>query len=293
MPNSSKLTLVCGGGGVWGVAWLTGLAMGLLEGGIDLGSADAFIGTSAGSVVSTHLATGQAIEALYERQSVPARQPREQAPAPELLARMIEVSRRPWPTPEERLAALCDLARQTSTISLAERRADIVDRLGLGEAPPWPRTPLALTGVDMETLELEVFDAASGVALIDAVGASCAVPGVWPPAEFGGRRYVDGGVWRTADNAHLAEGAGRVLILSPTGGVSASPPGAGGSGLAADAARLEAAGAKVLVVTADKASLAAMAPHALDPATREPAAKAGRAQGRLAAAQAAPLFAGR
>lgn len=292
MSNPSKLTLVCGGGGVWGVAWMTGLAMGLSESGIDLGSADAFIGTSAGSVVSTHLATGQSIEALFERQSIPAKQPRERAPAPELLAAMIEVSRRPWPTPEERVAALCDLARQASTISLADRRGDIVDRLGLGAAPPWPRTPLALTGVDLETGALKVFGATSGVALVDAVSASCAVPGVWPPAEFGGRRYIDGGVWRTADNAHLAEGAGRVLILSPTGGIAASPLGGGGAGLAADVARLEATGARVVVITADEASLAAMAPHALDPATREPAAKAGRAQGRLAAAQAAALVAG-
>jgi NTE family protein len=291
MSASSKLTLVCGGGGVWGVAWLTGLAMGLLENGVDLRVADAFIGTSAGSVVSTHLASGLPIEGLFERQSVPARQPRERAPAPELLAAMIEVSRRPWPTPEDRLRALCDLARAATTISLADRRGDIVDRLGLGEAPPWPQKPLGLTGVDLETGELEVFDAASGAGLVDAVSASCAVPGVWPPAEFGGRRYVDGGVWRTADNAHLARGAGRVLILSPTGGISASPLGGGGSGLAADVASLQAAGAQVVVITADEASLAAMAPHALDPATREPAARAGRAQGRLAAVQAVALFA--
>ncbi|MGO8728014.1 MAG: patatin-like phospholipase family protein [Streptosporangiaceae bacterium] len=36
--------------------------------------------------------------------------------------------------------------------------------------------------------------------LVDAVAASCAVPGVWPPVTIGGRRYVDGGV-RSSDNA--------------------------------------------------------------------------------------------
>lgn len=288
MSSASGVTLVCGGGGVWGVAWLTGLAMGLLESGVDLRRADAFIGTSAGSVVSTHLASGLSIEDLFERQSDPAKQPRERAPAIELLVGMGEIMRASPADPQARLVAFARLAREARTISLAERRSDIVDRLGLGENPAWPDKPLRLTAVDLETLDLVALDAASGAGLVDAVSASCAVPGVWPPAEFGGRRYLDGGVWRTADNLQLAEGSAAVLVLSPTGGAPGSP--LGGERLAADIARLEGQGTKVAFIAADAASLAAMAPHALDPATRTPAAKAGRAQGRAAVTEARKVF---
>ena len=46
-------------------------------------------------------------------------------------------------------------------------------------------------------LQIKMFIVAG---LVDAVAASCAVPGVWPPVTIGGRRYVDGGV-RSSDNA--------------------------------------------------------------------------------------------
>jgi predicted acylesterase/phospholipase RssA len=49
---------------------------------------------------------------------------------------------------------------------------------------------------------------------VDAVIASCAVPGVWPHATVNGARYIDGGV-RTMTNADLAAGSRRALILAP------------------------------------------------------------------------------
>ena len=59
-----------------------------------------------------------------------------------------------------------------------------------------------------------MFDNSSGVPLERAVAASCAVPGVFPAVEVGGRRYVDGGL-RSIANADLAAGHKRVLVLSP------------------------------------------------------------------------------
>ena len=61
-----------------------------------------------------------------------------------------------------------------------------------------------------------VFDRTSGVSLVDAVAASCAVPGIWPPVTIQGARYVDGGV-RSSDNADLASGFARVIVVSPLG----------------------------------------------------------------------------
>jgi len=105
----------------------------------------------------------------------------------------------------------------------------------------------------------------------------------------GGKFYVDGGVWRTAENAQLAEGYEAVLILSPMGMALDGSP-ALNPALAKDVAQLEAQGARVEVITADAASLAAAAPGALDPATREPAARAGREQGRAVAARVRELL---
>jgi NTE family protein len=290
MTDNPGWALVCGGGGVWGIAWMTGLAAGLEDAGIDLRTASLFVGTSAGSVVATQLLGGLSSEELLERQTVAAKQPRELSPPPDCLATIMEITRREWESPEARLRAICDLAFATETVGVAERRAAIADRL-VPQADDWPEHRLLLTAVDTGTFELVVFDNDSGVSLTDAVAASCAVPGVWPPVPIGGKHYVDGGVWRTAENTHLAEGYEAVLILSPMGMAMDGSPGLNPA-LAKDVAKLEGAGVKVHVITADAASLAAMGPGALDPATREPAARAGREQGKAVAARVRDLLEG-
>ena len=50
--------LVLGSGGSLGVGWESGFVVGLAEGGVDLGAADAIFGTSAGSFVGAELALG-------------------------------------------------------------------------------------------------------------------------------------------------------------------------------------------------------------------------------------------
>ena len=149
----------------------------------------------------------------------------------------------------------------------------------------WPSTPLSITAVDVDTRELKTFDADSGIDLVDAIAASCAVPGVWPIAPIGGRRYIDGGVWRTAENAHLAVKAPSVLILSPFGRAQPERIGGARSTLDEDVAGLRAGGARVVLITANQSSLASLSGRgALDPATRKPGAEAGRIQGQREAA---------
>jgi NTE family protein len=288
MGERPKVTLVCGGGGVWGVAWMTGLIAGLADAGLDVRRAAAFIGTSAGSVIAAQMSSPLATEDLFARQTDPARQPREPGPPHSSMAGMMALMQRKWRDERERLEATRQCALAAETMSVAERRGNIVERLGL-PADVWPEAPVSITAVDLETLEPCVFTRESGVSLVDAVSASCSVPGVWPPAVVNGRRYLDGGVWRTAENAHLAAGAAAVLILSPMGRVALTALG-GGEGLAADVARLEAGGARVAVIAADEAAIRAMAPNPLDAATRKPAAEAGRLQGRREVAEAARVF---
>jgi NTE family protein len=52
--------LVLGGGGVLGEAWMMGVLAGIEDGaGVDLRDCDAFVGTSAGSIVAAHLVAGR------------------------------------------------------------------------------------------------------------------------------------------------------------------------------------------------------------------------------------------
>jgi len=289
-----KTTVVLGGGGVWGVAWMTGLLAGMAEEGLDLSLARSFIGTSAGSVLSTQLCSGLPLHSLYDRQTVAHLQPRERSPAQAggsqavqgatigKLGGLLQDARM---DPAERSRRLGAIALAAETIPFAERRRDIVDRLGL-ESSAWPYKDLRLTAVDARTGELVVLDASSGVNLVDAVSASCAVPGIWPPTPIGDRMFIDGGVWKTAENAHLAMGADKVVIVSPVGAM-ASP-----ALLDEDIAMLRQGGAIVSLVVADEQSIATGVPNLLDPVTRKPGAEAGRSQGREIAARVIAELAG-
>lgn len=270
--TGEKRTLVCGGGGVWGVAWLSGIVAGMAEAGLDLRGVDGFIGTSAGSVTSAQLAKGMAPAEIYARQSDPAKQPRELIAPPEGLAKIFKLMQQPWPDDRTRLRTVCDLAHATHTVPPAERRGAIEERLGLADGA-WPADKeLLLTAVDTESLTLKAFAAADRVSVVDAVTASCAIPAVWPVTTIGGRGYVDGGLWKTFDNCQLAEGSAHVLVLSPMG-LTASDP-----GVLDDLDELRAKGSNVVLISPDRPSNATMALGLLDPATRKPAAEAGYAQ---------------
>ena len=82
---------------------------------------------------------------------------------------------------------------------------------------------MIVVAVDAHTGELVAFDRDSGVELVDAVTASTALPGLVPTVNINGTRYIDGGV-RSPDNADLASGYANVVVLSPLGGRSRTPP---------------------------------------------------------------------
>jgi len=257
MTNGQALVL--GGGGVAGIAWMTGLLAGLADAGQDVTGADVIIGTSAGANVAAQISSGLSLTELLARQVEPALQSRELMAvidwdkfAADLQAYMAEAG-----TPTEQLR---NFGRFESRLPSRE----------------WPVTPMKLTAVDCVSGELTVFDAASGVSLVDAVAASSAVPGIWPPVTINGRRYMDGGI-RSADNADLAAGAARIVVISPLGMDSPLPT---SMPLREVLTSLRDGGATVTVVSPDEASVAAIGTNALDPATRVPAAAAGRAQGR-------------
>jgi NTE family protein len=263
--------LVLGGGGVAGIAWELGLLAGLAEHGVDVRGADLVIGTSAGSIVGTLLRGGSDLQELYARQlgPVPASEPPVQFDGTAMMTAFAQALAGATGEQEAR-ARVGALALGTPTVPEEERRAIIRARIG---DPAWPAEPLLVTAVDTADGSFHAFDAGSGVALLDAVAASCAVPGVWPPITIDGRRYMDGGM-RSVTNADLAAGCATVLVIAPMAGLPNSPL---GPALEAEAAVLRREG-KVHVVPADDTAQQAFGTNPLDPATREPSARAGRAQ---------------
>jgi NTE family protein len=260
--------LVLGGGGVTGVAWELGVLAGLAGVGVDLTGADLVIGTSAGSVVGAIITGGEPVQRAYERQLEPA--PTEKV-AKVGLGVIIRYAGAAFTSrdPQRSRANLGRMAIAARTVPERERRDIIAARLrGLAWSPA---QRLLVTAVAADDGEFVAFDRDSGVSLVDAVAASCAVPLVWPPATVNGRRYVDGGV-RTPANVDLASGSDVVVVLAPIA-VAALPSGR-------PRAQLDAlpAGTRTLLVTPDAQARRAIGRNVLDPAQRAGAARAGRLQ---------------
>jgi len=200
---------VLAGGGATGIAWEAGIVIGLRDGGIDVRDADTMIGTSAGSMVAAHLRVGtdegNAFARIQEGAPLASYGRLGTSDAARYLRAQLNLDKRSG----RALVGQSALTARTTT------EEDWLQAIGLGLAgKPWPEGRLFVTAVDAQTGTSVVFDNTSGVPLERAVAASCAVPGVFPAVEVGGRRYVDGGL-RTIANADLAAGHRRVLVLSP------------------------------------------------------------------------------
>ncbi|MGQ0719098.1 MAG: patatin-like phospholipase family protein [Pseudonocardiales bacterium] len=278
--------LVLGGGGITGIAWELGMLAGLAEHGVDLRVADLVVGTSAGSVVGALITLDNDLEELYASQLVP--------PGPEPPARMGigTIMRWSWAIACSRGtqqigARVGRMALATATVPEAERREIIEARLGVCT---WPQRTLLVTTIDAASGEFAAFGQGSQVGgipvtLVDAVAASCSVPGVWPATTIGGRRWIDGGV-RSTTNADLAAGHERVVVLAPI--TRAFPPGAG---VAAQVAALREQ-ARVALITPDAAARREIGRNVLDLARRARAALAGRAQAASVVTEVARVWSG-
>jgi NTE family protein len=282
--SDQRSALVLGGGGITGIAWEIGLLAGLAEAGVDLSTADLVVGTSAGSVVGAQLTSGAELEAMFARQLEP--------PANEKVARMTRSnlaqyawallrSRRDDVEFRRRIGALALAAEKAGLTPSEEERIDVISSRLVGRE--WPERDLVVTAVDAATGEFRPLDRTSGVPLVLAVAASCAVPGVYPPVTIDGRRYVDGGM-RSAANADLAHGCARLVVLAPI------PRGIGP--IASVDAQVTGMVSRVAVVSPDRDSRTAIGRNVLDPAARAPSARAGRAQAAGVAQRIAEVWNG-
>jgi NTE family protein len=267
--KNERKALVLAGGGITGIGWEIGVLAGLAELGVDLTDADLIVGTSAGSVVGAQLANGLGVQKLYEEQ---LRDPTGEITArigAGVLLRFVIAGLLPGSDQRARVR-LGKFALAAKTVPESDRIAVIEERLPVKE---WPERGLLITAVEATTGDLKVFDRDSGVSLVNAVAASCAVPIVWPPVTIDGHRYMDGGA-RSVANADLAKGYGRVVVLAP---VTASLRRSGriGEQLAGLGKHQHS-----VVVSPDADAKAAIGRNVLDPAHRAASARAGRAQAR-------------
>ena len=270
------------GGGLAGIGWETGVLRGIADEAPETAKAlldlDVLVGTSAGSTVAAQLGSGLGLDVLFDRQIAPS--PTELNPdvgIDEITELFVAAMLTPNTSTAEKLQKIGAVALSTQTVTEAVRRNVIAQRL---PSHDWPDRMLRISAIDTATGELVTFDRNSGVGLVDAVAASCAVPAVWPPVTIGERRYMDGGVGSSVNMA-LADDCDVVVVLVPSGRSTPSPFGGGA------AEEVEAFGGSAFGVFADDESIAAFGPNPLDPACRKPSALAGRAQGqRIAAAVA-------
>jgi NTE family protein len=287
--GAGSRALVLGAGGHAASAWEIGVIAGLADAGVDVRKAEVIVGTSAGSRVALRLASAQSLDELYAEQL----EPDPATAAAEEVPGSVDVGqwRGACARAREGATGTADTLRRLGQLmappsaNWAERRAKLESALPLHE---WPERAITIAAVDAGTGERRGFDRASGVDLVDAVGASCAVPGLSPLAPIAGHLYMDGGTY-SIDNVDLALGFDRVLVLS----LRAREPPICVVSLDEGVARVRAAGGRVDVILPDKdseAAFQAVGNDVLDPAVRAGAAKAGRQQGRGAASVIAAIW---
>ena len=292
---AGERALVLGGGGSTGNAWLIGVIAGLLDAGLDVTTADLTIGTSAGATAAAQLAGATPTELLAailatapQQRTGPVGSDRGRVqirPVADHLERIGKIIASAEDAADMRRrmgAAALDMDAASDGSWQSQWRATVASRL---PSQCWPHRAVLITAVDAHTGEPVVFDRHSGVDLADAVAASCA-SGL--PYRIGDNQYIDGG-YRRNENADLAAGYGRVLVLSPFGGRTLQPLD-WGMQLAAQVDELRERGSRVETIFPDSSSEHLFGANAMDLSLRPPAARAGYEQGRALAEQLAEFW---
>jgi NTE family protein len=201
-------TLILGGGGAVGIGWQVGLLIGLRDAGLDLTTADAVLGTSAGAFVGALLTSGQDIsQALTGLQGLAGlMQPAALKRGNDLfLDTMSRIDRAD--DVQTGLRRIGQVAQQADTVAEDKYLAlfDLVDTT-------WPST-FHCTGIDADTGSLTVWGKESRVSLRAAVAASCALPMLFPVVNVADRPHFDGGL-ASHLNATSAPAGDIVVALS-------------------------------------------------------------------------------
>ncbi|MFH0180277.1 patatin-like phospholipase family protein [Streptomyces cacaoi] len=283
--------LVLGCGGTLGAAWTIGALHSLQEAlRWDPRDADVLVGTSAGAEVAAMLGSGIGVRDLLAAQLA------SEDSRPE-LARHFGTPPRGIPPRPAALLGSPRLARRalggalpalTGLSGLLPRGRGDAGRLAaaadfLAPDGKWVAHPATwLVATDFDTGRRTPFGHPDTppVALRDALRASWAVPGWFPPVPIGGRRYADGGIGSpTSADLLVPCGLDEVYVVAPMS--SLNPGRRSGLGraeavlrrvmtriLSAECAALSAAGTRVIRIEPTAADLAAMGGNFMDPRRR-------------------------
>jgi len=294
-PSTGDRALVLGGGGSTGNAWLIGIIAGLFDAGLDVTTADLTIGTSAGSTAAAQIAGATPAELFAATVAAVPTQRTGPAGSDQRPARPMATHLEKFLKVIASAKDVTDMRRRMGTAALdreaasdgcwqAQWRGTVASRL---PSQRWPERSVLITAIDARTGEPVVFDRDSGVDLADAVAASCAGGGL--PYRIADIPYIDGGYRANAENADLAVGYERVLVLSPLGGRTLHPLD-WGTQLAVQVDALRAHGSRVETIFPDGDSEHMFGANAMDLSLRPPAARAGYNQGKAVAEQLAEFW---
>jgi NTE family protein len=303
-PFAAPDVLVLAGGGVLGEAWMTGVLAGIEDAaGLDLRRTEAFVGTSAGSIVAASLAAGRS-----------PRRPAEGAPdvAPSdgasdahgrgfaLRQALRSAGAVAWagtaPAASAALAVGAPAGALVRAAALARMPSGERSLADLGaRVTSWGTRfdgRLRVCAVDRRSGRRVVFGApgAPAATVPEAVVASCSIPWVFEPVSIGGREYVDGGMWSVTNlDAAPAGRDTQVLCLDVISGLD---PGTRGMMAMRRAFRVAAEletqilrrrGARVRRIGPDAGAAEAIGTDVMNPGPRDEVLAAGFRQGRALA----------
>jgi NTE family protein len=292
----SRRAVVIGTGGSLGYAWaIAALSTWQQATGLDARDADVVVGTSAGSIIASALASGVAVDDLVDHlREAPSRPSSGRPHRPRGARGGTPPVPRLGPGSVRLLGRIARAPRRFPPLAFASAllpvgRADTsgVVKLVSSFAPEsWPGPPsapeLRIVATDYDTGARVPFGrpGAPSASPADAASASCAVPGWFAPVRIDGRRYVDGGVC-SATSADLLLGpdmppVDEALVLIPLarrGRVHLTGAGAAADGLfrgivggrsAREIARLRTAGVRVTAHAPGPEDRAAMGWNVMD-----------------------------
>ncbi|WP_236598706.1 patatin-like phospholipase family protein [Ramlibacter monticola] len=249
-----RIALALAGGGPLGAIWEIGALCALEEalGGIELTRLDHYVGVSAGGFIAAGLANGIAPRALCAA-FIENRGAADDVFDPRWLTKpawgafLRGAARLPllaaasaWRAGVRREALLHALEPLTAALPegvfssepIHDRLARVFSREGRSNDFRRLASRLTLVATDVERGEAVAFGSPGWdhVPVSRAVQATCALPGLFPPVEIDGRRFVDGALTKTLHaSVALEDGMDLVLCLNPL--VPFALPGAAARGL--------------------------------------------------------------
>ena len=267
-----EYAIVLGGGGSLAIGFELGYLSGLSEKGIDIRNAELVIGTSGGAQAGTSIASNQSWDEIYDNQIAPKS---DEAPPvddmTEIFKRYKEIEESSN-TPKEWIKNYSLYALEDHKFNEMVHINRLKNRIQVTE---WPES-LMITAVNANKDERVALTKEDHVDLHRAMASSGSLPGVWPATTINGEKHFDG-VCHSMENADLAKGAQKVLIMATNLPVSTPYT------LNDAIKELEESGSEVKLITPSKAifaKLQELGGNTVDPSIRPDIFKLAKEQGQ-------------